>query len=164
VSTEKATPRQRKHQLTYRQRYFENKIAYDQLQVDRLKALGLSDALNEDIKKNPADFTSSIVDTLKRKTLEISNDKEASAGVVNMWMNLCLRAISFEQMQGLRERKMRLRELEVALRKEKFDSLKRTLKNSRLSDEQKAQRCREIFALSNEPKQTQANGENGFAP
>ena len=159
----KATPQQRRHQRSYRQRYFENKIAYDQLQVDRLKALGLSDALNEDIKKNPADFTSGIVDTLKRKTLEISNDKKATAAVVNMWMNLCLRAISFEQMQGLRERKMRLREREVALREKQFSKLKRTIQDPKLGAEERARRCREIFTLSLEPDeaQTQTNGHNG---
>jgi hypothetical protein len=159
VSTEKATPQQRKRQLTYRQQYFKNKIAYDQLQVDRLKALGLSDAINEDIKKNPGNFTAGIVDTLKRRSLEISNDPEASAGMVRVWLSLCLQAISFEQMQGLRERKMRLREREVALREKQFSKLKKTIQDPKLGAEERARRCREIFTF-NEPDKAQ-NSHNG---
>ena len=157
----KATPAQAKRQRDYRVQYFKNKIAYDQLQVDRLKALGLSAALNADIKKNPADFADAILDTLGRRALEISNDSEASAFMIKTWLTLYLQAISFERNQDIRERRMALREQEVAMRKEKFDKLKKTVQNSRLTDEEKAKRCREIFALPNEPSQPHTNGHNG---
>jgi hypothetical protein len=164
VTKEKATRLQRARQQAYRVQWFENKIAYDQLQIDRLKALGLSDSLNADIKKNPGDFANAILDTLGRRALEISNDPQAGAGMVKIWLSLYLQAISFERNQNIRERKMALREMEVSMRKEKFDKLKKTVQNSRLSDEEKAKRCREIFNLSNEDKaQTQTNGNNGFA-
>jgi hypothetical protein len=159
-----ATAIARKRQRTQREQYFKNKIAYDQLQVDRLKALGFSEALNADIKKNPADFTTGIVDTLKRRALEISNDPEATSGMVRIWLTLCLQAISFEQMQGLRERKMRLREREVALREKQFNKLKKTMQDPKLNAEERARRCRQIFTLTNEPDEAQTGGSNGTSP
>jgi hypothetical protein len=157
----KATPAQRKRQLTYRQQWFKNRIAYDQLQVERLKALGLSDALNEDIKKNPADFADAILDTLGRRALEISNDPEASAAVIKMWLSLYLQAISFERNFNIRERRMKLREQEVALRKQQFNKLKKTIQDPKLSAEERARRCREIFTLEPDKAQPNANGHNG---
>jgi hypothetical protein len=140
-----------------REQWFKNRIAYDKLQVDRLKALGLSDAINADILKNPGDFANAILDTLGRRALEVSNDPEAGPNMVKIWMSLYLQAISFERNHDFRERRMKLRETEVSMRKEKFDKLKKTFQNSRLTDEERAKRCREIFALNEEAK----NGHNG---
>jgi hypothetical protein len=157
----KATPQRRTRQRTLSVQYFKNKIAWDKLQVDRLKALGLSDALNEDIKKNPGDFADAILDTLGRRALEISNDPEASAGIIKVWLGLYLQAISFERNFNIRERRMKLREQEVALRKQQFNKLKKTIQDPKLSAEERARRCREIFTLEPDKTQINANGHNG---
>jgi hypothetical protein len=135
--------------------YYHNIFA-DEILEQRDKIAGVTETLNKEITRKPADYIKAILDTLGRKSVELSNNPQTHPKVVRYWIDMLCKL----QEQDLRKRALRVKERRLRLLEEQNKEARETAMNSSLSEEQISKRLREIFKVKvvDEPDRGRVNG------
>jgi hypothetical protein len=140
-------------------RYYHRYVAAEIIE-ERQRALGIATQLNKEIKARPCDYAEAILDGLGRRTTELSNEPEIHPRVLQIWVDMFNRS---EELQ-LRKRILRVKERRLDLLEKQAEEARKTALDSELTDEEKAQRIRQILKLSfNEPDYADKKNGNGLA-
>lgn len=130
------------------------RIFADEIIEQRSKTADVTETLNKAITRKPADYAKAILDTLGRKSVELSNNATAHPKIVRYWIDMYAKLEELE----LRKRIIRVKEQRIKLLKKQADQARATAMNSKLNPEEQATRMREIFSLSLDQAQTGGNG------
>jgi hypothetical protein len=133
--------------------YYHRVIA-DEILEQRDKIAGVTETLNKEITRKPEDYARAIVDTLGRKSVELTNNPAAHPKVIKVWVDLFCKT----QEQEIRKRIIKVKERRIRLLEKQAAEARETAEDSQLSAEQRAERIRRIFSPSLDEVQTGGNG------
>jgi len=136
-------------------RYYHRFVASEIIE-ERQRAIGIATELNKEIKALPCDYAQAILDGLGRRTTELSNEPEIHPKVLQIWVDMFNRTEELE----LRKRILRLKERRMDLLEKQAAEARETVQDSKLTDEERAERMRQIFNVSfrDHEEQPQKNG------
>jgi hypothetical protein len=133
--------------------YYQRHLATELLE-QRQRSLGVADELNKEITRKPADYGKAIFELVAGTYFDLLKDKESHPKITEIFSKQYQRLLDYQ----LRDRQIKIKKRRLTILERQAAEARETMQDSKLTNEEIAERVRRIFKPSFDEAQTNGNG------